>query len=171
MTPNDREAFLEVVMGFAELKGKELSPPAFELYWGAMQHWPLEEFRAAAQMLLRSCTYMPMPKDFEDLRKAANPTVHEAWEKVLRAVRSGKFEEGGTVVDPFIDKVVRSIGGYESIAFGQREFTHLRKKGFEDAYSAQETAFEVREALPNLTSASPRLSMQLKALAQSKRLS
>ena len=73
MNAIDRKAFCEIVLGFAELKGKQLSAAAIELYWRSMQHWPLEDFRAAAQQLLRTCEFMPTPKDFEDLRRASKP--------------------------------------------------------------------------------------------------
>ena len=71
MQPSDRKAFLEVVVGFAELKGKQLSAPALELYWNAMQGWTIEDFRKAAAHLLQTCEFMPTPKDFNDLKKAA----------------------------------------------------------------------------------------------------
>jgi hypothetical protein len=79
MQPQDRKAFLEVVLGFAELKGRQLSGPALELYWNAMQDWSLEEFKHAANALLKSSEFMPTPKDFHDLRKKMLPSAAEAW--------------------------------------------------------------------------------------------
>lgn len=79
MQPQDRKAFLEVVIGFAELKGKQLSAPGLELYWNAMQDWSIEDFRRAAHTLIRTCEFMPTPKEFNDLRKASQPTAAEAW--------------------------------------------------------------------------------------------
>jgi hypothetical protein len=79
MQAQDRRAFLEVVLGFAELKGKTLSGPALELYWNAMQDWTLDEFKQAANALLKSSEFMPTPKDFYDLRRKMRPTAAEAW--------------------------------------------------------------------------------------------
>ena len=89
MTPDDRRPCLEIVIGFAELKGKKLSTPALELYWTAMQAWDLQDFRAAANHLLKTCEFMPTPKDFEDLRKAGRMKAGEAWAFVLDRVRKG----------------------------------------------------------------------------------
>ena len=38
MTPDDRKAFAEVVIGLAELKGRKLSSVSIELYWRSLQH-------------------------------------------------------------------------------------------------------------------------------------
>ncbi len=139
MRQTDRAAFLEVVVGFAELKGKQLSAPALELYWRAMQGWSIEEFRAAAQHLVRTCEFMPTPKDFEDLRKAATrPSAAEAWFTT------------GTSSDPLANRAMRiaTQGRYVGhIPVAELPFVQKR---FIAAYEEIVDAGDLREALPDL---------------------
>lgn len=139
MQPHDRKAFLEVVIGLAELKGKQLSAPALELYWRAMQDWTIEEFRSAASHLVRTCEFMPAPKDFEDLRKSiTRPTAADAW-----------FTRG-TSPDPIANAAMRiaAQGRYvghiplDELPFVQRRFVQV--------YEELADRAEAEAALPQL---------------------
>lgn len=164
MTPNDRQAFLEIVIGFAELKGKQLSAPALELYWRAMQSWPIEQFRAAAAQLVRTCEFMPTPKDFEDLRRAARPTAGEAWLAAVDGARAIRFPErnergiyppmryANTAGDPVIDRVVEMLGGFDAIRMCATDKLHFLERRFSEFYAELVDVEETREALPALTS-------------------
>lgn len=154
MTPADRKKFVEVVLGFAELKGKQLSAPALELYWRSLQHWQLSDFMAAAEHLIRTSEFMPMPKDFEDLRKACRPTAGEAWAKAVAACGSCHsaqgYTNGGTCGDSFIDRVVRAIGGYKAIAMCDSEKLHFLERRFAEHFESIQDAEDVREEVPQL---------------------
>jgi hypothetical protein len=154
--PEDRKPFLEVVIGFAELKSKQLSAPALELYWNALQHWSLTDFRMAAQQLVRTCEFMPTPKDFEDLLRAGRVTVGEAWDAVLQhckgAYRSGAgLDAGGPV-----DRAVAALGGYRAIAFHDSERLHFLERQFAERFAELEDVIENRETLP-FVDARPRI--------------
>jgi hypothetical protein len=142
MQAQDRRAFLEVVVGFAELKGKQLSGPALELYWNAMQDWTIEEFRAAANTLIRTCQFMPTPKEFSDLRKAALPTKGEAWGMVLDHLKGG-YRNGGLM--PAIDRAVRALGGYRALAMLPVDQLSWQEKRFAEHYGDMAEAEEKRE--------------------------
>lgn len=165
MTPTDRIAFLEVVVGFAELKGKALSAPALELYWRAMQGWHIEEFRAAAAQLVRTCEFMPTPKDFEDLRRASRPTAGEAWADVLQYVRDGgagsglptRGYDGAVITDPVVLAAVRAVGGFQAIAMSRTDQTPFLERRFCEHYETIGDAAETREALPELMHDAPPL--------------
>lgn len=150
MIAADRKPFLEVVMGFAELKGKQLSAPALELYWRSMQHWSLEDFRAAAEQLVRTSEFMPIPKDFEDLRKAGRPTAGEAWAEVLEHVRAGAYGGRGIVVSELVDRCVAAIGGYNAIGMSETDKTHFLEKRFNEAFENLQDAEDMREAIPQI---------------------
>lgn len=154
MTPDDRKTFVEVVVGFAELKGKQLSAQALELYWRALRHWPLEDFRAAAEQLLRTCEWMPIPKDFEDLRKAGRPTAGEAWELARKAagsaIQCGYVTHNGTCGDEQIDRVVRAIGGYGAIAMSDIDKLPFLERRFAEHYASIQDVDDVREAVPQI---------------------
>ena len=154
MTPDDREPFLEVVIGFAELKGKALSAPALGLYWNAMQDWSLADFRTAANHLIRSSEFMPTPKDFEDLRKAGRPTAGEAWTRARMAcgsaIQCGQVTAGGTCGDEFIDRVVRAVGGYGAIAMCDTDKLHFLERRFAEHFETMQDACDVRDAVPQI---------------------
>lgn len=164
MKPEDRKAFLEVIIGFAELKGKQLSAPALEIYWRAMQGWTLEEFRAAAEELLRRCEFMPTPKDFEDLRNAGRLTPGEAWARALSLVRTGNYR-GDYDLAPEIERAVHAIGGWRVIAQSSDEGLAFLERRFAEHYEAIREAEDTREAVPLLSGPSP-----FRALAAAKRL-
>jgi len=71
MTPADRKPFLETIVGFAELRGKQLSAPAIELYWRSMQDWNLNDFRAAAAQLQPIDTVYVDFRNTDGLRREA----------------------------------------------------------------------------------------------------
>jgi len=158
MTPDDRKQFVEVVLGFAELKGKQLSAPALELYWRSLRQWPLDAFLAAAEQLVRTSEFMPTPKDFEDLRKAGRRTPGEAWALVLDYSRRGytHWDSGppslnGSVAEPDDDlllRAVRAIGGFRAVAMSPTDKTAFLERRFCEHYEAMQDADEVREAVP-----------------------
>jgi hypothetical protein len=158
MIPTDRKAFLETVVGFAELKGKQLSAPALELYWRSLQHWDLPDFRLAAEQLLRTCEFMPLPKDFEALRKAGRPTAGEAWAEVLQYVRtsySPNFPNrlngsAGILSDPLVDRAVNAVGGYRAIAMSDTDSTQFLERRFCEHFESIQDSEDVREAVPSI---------------------
>jgi hypothetical protein len=163
MKKSDRADFAEIVLGFAELKGRSLSAPAIELYWRAMQSWSIEEFRAAAAQLLTTCEWMPTPKEFADLRKAGRDTAGEAWARARAACGTcrsgGHYGSGGTCGDEFIDRVVRAIGGYRAIALSEIDKLHFLERRFAEHFETMRDAQEVREALPQIAGRAPTLAL------------
>ena len=154
MTPEDYDAFLEVVLGFAQLKGRPLAAATIELYWRAMQGWSIEAFREGAEVLLRRCEWMPTPKDFEDLRRTATERAGvDAWEMARRAARSaialGRVREDVTSGDALVDRAVATIGGYGSIALCETAWLHALERRFLQAYIEVREVAEIRAALPH----------------------
>jgi hypothetical protein len=163
MIPADRQKFVEVVLGFAELKSKQLSTPALELYWRSLQHWPLEDFLAAAEQLVRTSEFMPTPKDFEDLRKAGRRTAGEAWMLALEYARhshSAPYLNGSsTPDDELMVRAVRAIGGFRAIAMSDVDKTQFLERRFCEHYEAMKDAEDVRAAVPQIAYAGrPQLS-------------
>lgn len=149
MTPNDFDKFSEVVVAFAELKGRQLSPPAIELYWRAMHDWTLVDFRQAAEHLLRSCEFMPTPKNFEDLRKAGEPTAAEAWTTALTSCVCWRRPDD--LPTGRIARAAAAVGGFRAIAMADEEHAlpHIQRR-FLDAYNEFMDVDPVREALPQI---------------------
>jgi len=152
MQTSDRTQFLEVVIGFAELKGKSLSAPALELFWHAMQDWDIGEFRNAAQHLIRTCPFMLTPKDFEDLRKAGRPTATESWVKAVRHASSSAYRKG-PLGNELIDRVVTALGGYNAIAMCENDKMHFLERRFAEIYEIEQDTSTTRALLPNVARA------------------
>ena len=71
MQDADKPQFLKVLNGMASMKKATLTAEVLDLWWACMSDWSSEDFKAAAIHVLKTTTFMPTPKDFEDLRKAA----------------------------------------------------------------------------------------------------
>ena len=154
MTLEDYESFCAILLGFAEPRQIALSSTTFELYWGALADWTLEEFRAAANVLFKRCEWMPTPKDFEDLRRTATERAGvDAWEMARRAARSaialGRVREDVTSGDALVDRAVATIGGYGAIALCERAWLHALERRFLQAYVEVREVAEIRAALPH----------------------
>lgn len=143
MTLDDFSEFSNVVRGFAELKGRELSAPALKLYFRALMHWSLDDFKRAAELLLRTCEFMPTPKDFEDLRKTGEPTADEAWAIVLSGA---KLPLGSRMA-----RAANTLGGQASIRREDTERTlPFTRNKFCEAYDVLTKVDPVREAVPQI---------------------
>jgi hypothetical protein len=148
----DKAEFAKVVLAFAELKSKQLSLPAIELYWLAMQDWDLSDFKLAATRLLKTAEFMPTPKDFEDLRKAGRMTSGEAFAKAIGWARSGVYRNPAKTPEAIlIDRVVHALGGWIAISNYDEEKLHFLEKSFIEHYETIQDATDTREALPQIT--------------------
>jgi hypothetical protein len=154
--PEDREAFARIVLGFAELKGRALSKPAVDLFWSAMQGWTIEEFRGAAEHLLRTLPYFPTPHDFEQLRKARLPKPGDAFAQAVAHAASGEWRTRGCG-DDLVDRAVRALGGYVVVALCDQDKLPFLERRFAEHYAGMSDAEAVVDALPNLSTWRPKL--------------
>lgn len=145
MTPQDRQKFAAIITGFAEIKGKQLSHAALDLYWYAMQGWNIRDFETAAAHLLRSCEFMPTPKDFKDFGKSNRPTAAEAWSQVLEHLKGGYRDGRG--LSTAIDAAVRALGGYRALAMMPSDQLPFRGRDFTAFYEEAARLDEARQAL------------------------
>lgn len=143
MRPTDRAEFVRVLNGLAAIKGKDLTPEALSIWWSAMSRWSLEDFKAAASHLVSSCQFMPTPYDFEQLRRAGEPTAGEAWLSVLHGDRliPGSREARAAAI----------VGGQYFIRHAdvERDLPHIARR-FKEAYEDLVDADLSREAVPQL---------------------
>lgn len=151
MKPTDRKAFLEIVIGFAELKGKYLSAPALELYWNAMQDWELADFQAAANRLLKTSEFMPTPKDFEDLRKAGRETAGEVFASIGQWI---VYSPHGHTLHPetprSIASAIRAMGGPGAYMMCAEDKLPFLERRFCEHYEQISAADDTREAVPQI---------------------
>lgn len=151
MTPTDKAEFGRIVIGLSAIKpGKTLTPEGIKLYWLALQHWSIEDFRQAARHLACAVEFMPNPFHFEQLRKAGKPTAGEAFAKALEHASSSAYRSG-PLGDPLIDAAVQALGGYIVIAMCDEDKTPFLERRFAEHYETMQDARGTRESLPALT--------------------
>ena len=132
MNANDKTEFVRILAGLSAIKpGKELTREALEVFWAAMADWSIEDFKAAANHLAKSCEFMPNPYHFEQLRKKNEPTKHEAWE-----VAFNRIKRGGNQPDDKISKAIKQVGGYYQLGMTPLDQMPFVAKRFQDAYES-----------------------------------
>lgn len=163
MQPTDKRGFVEVLNGLAAIKGKELTKEALELWWSAMSRWSLEDFKGAASHLVSSCQFMPTPYDFEQLRRAGEPTAAEAWTAALESCKEWRNPE--LLPNGRISRAARAIGGFRAIAYAdiENDLPHIQRR-FLEAYEELSDVESVRDALPELTR--PQITRKTNGFAQ-----
>lgn len=150
MIDSDKSEFSKILGGISEIRGKPLSREGMAMYWLALSHWSMEEFRQAAKHLLSHSQFMPTPYDFEQLRKkSSDETAGEAWEQVRRVIRH-RHHSDPTSINPKVDKIVRMLGGYTTLGLTPSEEMQWREKKFFELWETQSDVEEVRQALPLL---------------------
>lgn len=153
MKPADKAEFVKIIVGLAAIKpGKPLTDEGVALFWSAMQDWDIAAFRDAANHLAKTCEFMPNPYDFEQLRKAGEPTAGEAWAEVRAALRRMDYSNPPSI-SPRIDRVIRAMGGYRDLALANTDSLPFREKRFAELWEEMGGAEEVRKALPAMTTA------------------
>lgn len=151
MQPSDKADFLKVLNGMAAMKKAQLIPEVLDLWWACMADWSIEDFKGAAVHVMKNATFMPTPKDFEDLCKAGRHTAGEAFAKAVGWARSGSYRTPAKSEDgKFIDRVVHALGGYQVISMCDEEKLHFLEKRFAEHFETMRDSADVREALPSI---------------------
>lgn len=140
MLPADRPEFMRTLNGLAAIKGKELTSEALSLWWAAMSRWTIDDFKSAASHLVSACQFMPTPYDFEQLRKAGEPTASEAWAAVLEG---GKLD-GRTL------RAANLIGGQYAARHTKLDELPFLARRFREAYEELTDVERTREELPQI---------------------
>jgi hypothetical protein len=113
-----------------------------------MSDWPVDDFKSAASHLVRNCQFMPTPYDFEQLRRAGEPTAGEAWTVVL----------GGQSLEPGsrLARAAAIVGGQYAITHAniEKDLPFIQRR-FEAAYNELTDVDVVREQLPQIASTNP----------------
>lgn len=146
MQPGDRAEFGRVLNGLAAIRRFEITKDAAALWWASMQHWSIEDFRAAASHLVTACQFMPTPYDFEQLRRARLPSAAEAWTQALEGCVHWRTPE--RLPNGRVERAARAVGGFRAIAMAdiERDLPHVQRR-FLEAYAELSDVEETRAAL------------------------
>lgn len=143
MQPTDFTRFRAVLAGMAELYQRELSGTLLDAYWLALRDWTLPDFEAAAAGLMASAKFMPRPADFNALRRAAETTGAEAWQRVLANCARWRYGQAGDG-DPTIDAALRAIGGNQRVAMCHIDKLPFLEKRFLEIFDERREATAAR---------------------------
>lgn len=151
MTPNDRPRFGRVMLAFAEIKGRKLTPPALELYFAAMHHWSIDAFEAAAKHLLRTCEFFPTPADFDHLRRAGELQAGEAWALVLEHIRNGGYRYGRSdELPPEVNRAITACGGWHHVATADPIRQGMIERAFLKHFEQLADVEQIRQHVPQI---------------------
>jgi len=89
---------------------------------------------------------MPMPKDFEDLRKAGRETAGEAWANVLSLARG----RGGRQLSELAKRALNAIGGMYAVSMSDVDKTPFLERRFAEHFASMQDANDVRDEVPGL---------------------
>lgn len=88
MTPGDRQAFAELMVGLGETYGEPVSDARMEIYFAALADLDLAAVRLAATVHVRTSKFFPRPAE---IRELVGGTVEDraeiAWAGVVNLVR------------------------------------------------------------------------------------
>lgn len=138
MTTDDFEDFRDGISGVMSFYGKGVSDFALDVWWAALKAFDLAAIREAFNRHLMSPDagqFPPKPADIvRMLGGRSEDRALSAWAKVDRAVRSVGSYQSVAFDDPLIHRVLHDMGGW--IALGQKtedEWPFVAKE-FENRY-------------------------------------
>lgn len=138
MQQSDYDSFVQLVNGMAELYGKPMSPVALALWWNALQPYDLIAVRQGLSRHMQNPDtgqFMPKPAD---VIKFIGGTTQDgallAWAKVDKAVRSVGTYRSVAFDDPIIHAVITDMGGWVALGSKDEHEWPFVAKEFENRY-------------------------------------
>jgi len=151
MQATDKPDFLKVMNGMAAMRKATLIPEVLDLWWACMADWKLEDFKAAAIQVLKTQTFMPSPKDFEDLRKAGRETAGEVFAGIGRYIEYSPYGHTIKAGTPRpIAAAIRAMGGADAYAMCEVEKLPFLEKRFCQHYEEIIEHEDTRQSVPQI---------------------
>lgn len=151
MQPTDKPHFLRVLNGMAAMKKTTLIPEVLDLWWMCMADWSIEDFMSAAVQVMKTSTFMPGPKDFEDLRKAGRETAGEVFAGLRQWL---KYTPHGYLLDPDTPRKIASafaaMGGAQAYAMCDEEKLPFLERRFCEHFEQISEVEDVRVNVPQI---------------------
>jgi len=122
MERQDADRFKACLLGASELYGKTFSKPVLDLWWGALERFPIQAVEAGFARHIQNPDagqYMPKPADIiRCIEGTTADSAQVAWAAVDRAVRTVGPYASVTFDDAITMRVLQDMGGW--IALGTR---------------------------------------------------
>lgn len=151
MKTNERSAFIDLILGTAELYEKTPGDAALELYWNALEDLELQQIEFAIGRHLRDPDkgrFMPKPADIRScIPGAGKRTSIIAWAEVERAIFKYGIYRTVQFVDGVTNAVLKDMGAWEWICSQDLEQPWTQKE-FERRYEIyQQQQIQLHEPL------------------------
>lgn len=151
MQATDKPEFLKVMNGMAAMRKASLIPEVLDLWWICVADWKIEDFKAAAVQVLKTTTFMPQPKDFEDLRKAGRETAGEVFASISRWIVYSPH--GHTLREDTpraIAAAIRAMGGANAYMMSDERKLPFLERRFCEHYDQITGVEDIRAVLPQI---------------------
>lgn len=144
----DRKRFALQMLALSEIYGKPISDAVADLWYMALERFPIEAVEAALARHIQSPDvgqWMPKPADVVRMIEGTSiDSAMVAWAKVDRAVRAVGPYATVAFDDPLIHRVVHDMGGW--IGLGGKDLDEWPFIGNE--FRTRYTAFRSRQEVP-----------------------
>ena len=132
------EWFARRLDDFCHDSGKApMSPSAFQMYWTAVSHLPIELIEYGFERCGSECKFFPKPIELLERCCPISPEERaiRAWPAVTQAIKSAGSYQSVDFDDPLINATIRSLGGWVSICkMPEAQFNSWVRKSFITAY-------------------------------------
>lgn len=133
-----REQFVALMAGVAELYGKSLSPQLISIYWEGLRDYEFSEVKDAINLHVRNPdTGQFMPKIADVVKFLEGSTLTQAmraWQKVTDALRLVGTYSSVVFDDPIIHAVIADMGGWQPLGQVQNDELPFKAREFEKRY-------------------------------------
>lgn len=163
MTPDDRPAFAELMLGIGEAYGEAVSDARMEIYFAALADLSLDRLRQSATVHVRASKFFPRVSELRDaLEGSPEDRAEMAWNAALQMVRHVGYWQEPTWTDPVMERAaIELFGSWKSLCErlpADGPGLTMAAKQFKAAYIAySRRALRKPPALPSKDEASRRL--------------
>lgn len=155
MNAQDKNSFAEMMASLGEYYGKTVSQSLVSMYWQGLEKYDLTALREAFNRHVNnpdSGQYMPKIADVSRmLGGTSNDRALVAWSKVDKAVRHVGPYRSVAFDDPIIHRVIVEMGGWISLNEKKTDEWPFIAKEFENRYRGYAMRGETPEYQPFLT--------------------
>lgn len=149
MQQPDYDQFAQVINAVAELHGKKLSEMAIALWWNNLKAYDLAAVREGLSRHMQnpdSGQYMPKPADvIRMIGGTSQDSAMVAWSKVDKGVRQVGTYSSVAFDDPIIHRVLHDMGGWVALGSKTEHEWPFVAKEFENRYRG----YRVRNETPD----------------------
>jgi len=145
MNEQDKNQFKTLMVGAGETYGKEVTKPLLQIYFGALQSYPIDDVAAAFSKHLvdpKHGTFFPKPADIVRQLSANEQSAEDkaalAWLQVENAIRRGGAYSNLELEDKQALAAVKNMGGWRSLCMSLESEMQWKRKEFISLYETFE---------------------------------